>query len=251
VFERFAKLWPAGVQIFTPYGATEALQVAMIGSDEILKETRYRTDEGAGVCVGRPVSGMTVKIIRISDEPIPTWTADLELPPGEIGEIAVQARWVTRSYYNRPEATALAKIALPDGGFFHRMGDVGYCDEFGRLWFCGRKSHRVVTVAETLFTIPCEAVFNTHPDVFRTALVGVNRNGVTEPVLCVELEPGVRRTRRTENRVRRELLPTGTRFPHVQRIQTILFHPAFPVDIRHNSKIFREKLAVWAAKRVR
>src|SRR5437762_14273010 len=131
------------------------------------------------------------------------------------------------------------------------MGGVGYFDEFGRLWFCGRKSHRVVTAAETLFTIPCEAVFNTHPNVFRTALVSLNRNGATEPVLCVELEPDVRRTRPTENRVRQELVQIGRRFPHTRRIPTILFHPAFPVDIRHNSKIFREKLAVWAAKRLR
>jgi acyl-CoA synthetase (AMP-forming)/AMP-acid ligase II len=251
VIERFAKLLPPDVQVFTPYGATEGLPVAVIGSDEILKETRHRTDEGAGVCVGRPVDGMTVKIIRISDEPIPDWRDDLEVGTGEIGEIAVQAPWVTRSYYNRPAATALAKIAAPGGQVFHRMGDVGYIDDRGRLWFCGRKSHRVVTAAETLFTIRCEAVFNTHPEVFRTALVGVPRNGLTEPVLCVEPESGVRRARQTEDRLRRELLQIGARFPHTQCIETILFHPAFPVDIRHNSKIFREKLAVWAAKRVR
>ena len=251
VIERFAKLLPPGVQVFTPFGATEGLPVAVIGSDEILKETRYRTDQGAGVCLGRPVDGITVKIIRISDDAISDWHDGLELRQGEIGEIVIQSPWVTRSYYNRPQATALAKILAPDGRFFHRMGDVGYFDDRGRLWFCGRKSHRVITPKETHFTIPCEAVFNTHPEVFRTALVGVTRKGLTEPVLCVELEPGTRRTRQSEGRVRQELLQIGGRFPHTHRIQTILFDRAFPVDIRHNSKIFREELAVWAAKRVR
>ena len=76
---------------------------------------------------------------------------------------------VTREYFRRPEATALAKISDPARGtFYHRMGDLGYRDDRGRLWFCGRKSHRVVLEDETLYTICCEGVFNAHPDVART-----------------------------------------------------------------------------------
>src|SRR5262249_15039636 len=168
-------------------GATESLPVCSIGSDEILGQTRLRTAEGAGVCVGRPVEGMTVKVIRITDEPIPIWSDDLELPAGEIGEIVVQGPVVTASYWHRPEPPRLPRIPAPrHGGFYHRMGDVGYMDASGRLWFCGRKSQRVVTPGGTLFTICCEGVFNAHPAVYRTALVGVRRNGVIEPVLCVE-----------------------------------------------------------------
>ena len=108
---------------------------------------------------------------------------------GEIGEIVVKGPAVSKAYYNRPEATALAKVAGADAvGFHHRMGDLGYLDEQGRLWMCGRKSHRVVAEHGTLFTVPCEAVFNTHPNVFRTALVGVGKSGIARPVLCVELE---------------------------------------------------------------
>jgi len=36
-----------------------------------------------------------------------------------------------------------------------------------------------------------------------------------------------------------------------KNIVTILFPGSFPVDIRHNSKIFREKLAVWATKKIK
>src|SRR5262249_31795156 len=104
--------------------------------------------------------------------------------------------------------------------------------------------HRVVTKSTTLFTIPCEAVFNTHPAVFRTALVGVNG----QPVLCVEREPG---HSITDEQLRNELLTIGAKRAHTAGIRTVLFHPAFPVPIRHNATIFREKLAVWAAKRVR
>ncbi len=246
VLGRFAKLLSDGAQVFTPYGATECLPVASIGSDEILNETRAQTDHGKGVCVGAPVPGLAVKIIRITDEPIAAWSDSLELPRGEIGEIAVQAAQASRAYFNRADATAHAKISGASGAFWHRMGDVGWLDERGRIWFCGRKSHRVTTRAGTLFTIPCEAIFNTHPAVFRSALVGVPNGDDTEPVICIELEAGARG--QDEGKLRSELLSLGAAHAHTREIRNILFHPAFPVDIRHNAKIFREKLAVWAAK---
>ena len=248
VLERFGTMLAPGVQIFTPYGATEALPVCSIGSAEILGETRAITDAGGGVCIGRPVEGIRLEVIDITDEPVPYWHEDLRVPTGRIGEIVVQGPQVTRRYFNRPEADRLAKIDDPEsGGFFHRMGDLGGLDEQGRVWFCGRKAHRVETAEGPLFTIPCEAVFNTHPAVFRTALVGVGEKGSALPVLCVELEKGVKTDEET---VRRELLALGNEHIHTHAITTILFHPAFPVDIRHNAKIFREKLAVWAARRL-
>ena len=246
VLERFAAMLPQGAQVFTPYGATECLPVASIGSDEILGETRHRTVEGAGVCIGRPVPGVEARIIRINDEAIALWDDALELPAGEIGEITVKAAHATRTYFNLPAATALAKIQDPaNGGFYHRMGDLGYFDERGRLWFCGRKAHRVATRQGTLFTDPCEGVFNAHSAVFRSALVGVRRDGAVEPVLCVELEPAARRI--SKNVIRAELRELGSRHARTLQIETFLFHPAFPVDVRHNAKIFREKLALWAA----
>jgi acyl-CoA synthetase (AMP-forming)/AMP-acid ligase II len=249
ILERLAPLLDPPAQVYTPYGATEALPVASIGSGEVLGETRHATDRGMGVCVGRPVAGIEARIIRITDDPIRTWSDDLLAADGEIGEIAVSGPIVTREYFNRPEATSLAKIADPARGtFHHRMGDVGYRDGQGRLWFCGRKSQRVILASGPLFTIPCESIFNTHPAVARTALVGVRRRGQFVPVLCVE--PLRRLTRAQRRRVTRELLDRGARFSQTSKIDTILFHPSFPVDIRHNAKIFREKLACWAARRL-
>ena len=246
IIERFAKHLAPGVQIFTPYGATESLPVAVIGSEEILNETREKTAQGGGTCVGRPVAGMRISIMRISDDPVPVWNESLQAPPGEIGEIVVDGLNVTQEYFRRPDLTALAKIRDPSTGRMrHRMGDLGYFDDKGRLWFCGRKSHRVVTSQGTFFTEPVEGVFNTHPDVFRTALVGVSRQGQVEPVLCVEMESG----RRNPN-VAAELMEIGARYSQTSPIRTFLIHTGFPVDIRHNSKIFREKLAEWAARKL-
>jgi acyl-CoA synthetase (AMP-forming)/AMP-acid ligase II len=250
VLTRMTRMLADGVQVFTPYGATEALPVASIGSDEILGETALDTAAGRGVCVGRPVPGVTVRIIRITDEPIASWRDGLALPTGEIGEVAVQGPVVTRVYFNRTDSTRLAKIQGPDADdFYHRMGDLGYLDRRGRLWFCGRKSHRVQAPDVTFFTIPCEGVFNAHPDVYRSALVGVGPAGAARPVLCVELENA--RPPADRARVKRELLELAARQDHTRSIDTVLFHRRFPVDVRHNAKIFREKLAVWAAGRAR
>jgi olefin beta-lactone synthetase len=247
--QRFTGLLAPGVQVFTPYGATEALPVTSIGSDEILGETKNKTSQGGGVCVGRPVEGMTVQIIRISDEPIPTWSDDLLLPAGDVGEIGVDGPVVTKEYFNRPQSTALSKILDPDNGrMIHRMGDLGYLDEHGRVWFCGRKSQRVITPSGTLFTIPCEAVFNQHPQVYRSALVGVSKNGTTHPVLCAEVEKNSKDI--DLERLKGEILELGAQRTHTRGIQIVLFHPGFPVDIRHNAKIFREKLASWAARQL-
>jgi acyl-coenzyme A synthetase/AMP-(fatty) acid ligase len=128
------------------------------------------------------------------------------------------------------------------------MGDLGYRDADGRIWFCGRKSHRVLTAGGPLFTIPCEGIFNTHPAVLRTALVGIGPPGRQRPVLCVELEKGISPARQGE--IRAELHALGQEHAQTRSIATFLFHPAFPVDIRHNAKIFREKLALWAAREV-
>ncbi|MBJ6726274.1 fatty acid CoA ligase family protein [Geomesophilobacter sediminis] len=248
VLERFCGMLNRGVEVFTPYGATEALPVCSIGSSEILGTTRQITEAGGGVCVGKPVEGIRLEVIEITDEPIYQWHPDLRVPVGKIGEIIVQGAQVTRGYFNRPEADVVSKIADPEtGGFFHRMGDLGGMDDDGRVWFCGRKSHRVETVEGTLFTIPCEAVFNTHPMVFRSALVGIGPLGSQRPVICIELEKGVRVDK---DKLREELMEIARGHIHTHAIETILFHPAFPVDIRHNAKIFREKLAVWAARRL-
>ena len=250
------KLLPESAQVFTPYGATEALPVANIGSREILEETRTLTEQGKGVCVGRPVAGMEVSVIAISDGPIAEWSDSLNLPPGEVGEFVVRGPVVTKRYYNRPEATALAKIRDPrTGEILHRMGDVGYIDDRGRLWFCGRKSHRVVTPHGTLYTDMVEPIFNTVPRVRRTALVGVTRGSVTYPVLCVEEMdfrdfPGLKVNFEPGIDIDRKCRQLGQQFEHTRMIDTFLKHPGFPVDVRHNSKIFREKLAVWADKQL-
>lgn len=242
-------LLPADARIHTPYGATEVLPVSDIDSREVLTETRKISESGGGTCVGRPLAGMEVRIIGITEEPLSRIREAVILPPGHIGEIAVRGPVTTKEYFQNPKATLLAKMRDDDGGVWHRMGDVGYLDDKGRLWFCGRKAHRVETAGGTLYTIPCEALFNRHPRVRRSALVGVGVSGNKRPVIIIELKAGD--SGRDKDRLTEELLAIARDNAITRMINTVLYHHGFPVDIRHNAKIFREKLTVWAEERLK
>lgn len=254
-------------ELYTPYGATEALPVASISASEVLGgpgaqrlvESHYdshpasfvgtanRTRQGAGVCVGTRFAGIKWKVIRIVDGPIASLAQAEVLPAGEIGELIVRGPQVTREYITRVEANALAKITDGDS-FWHRMGDTGYLDEEDRFWFCGRVAHRVVTEQGSMYPVRCEAIFNQHPDVFRSALVGIGPPGRQRPVVIVELHPGQGPPNSQEEaNLMAELRDRATLNPLTESISDFLIHPAFPVDIRHNVKISREKLADWAA----
>ncbi|MCE9527391.1 MAG: AMP-binding protein [Planctomycetales bacterium] len=259
VLRRMKNAIPPDGDVHTPYGATESLPVASIAASEVLAQTAAKSAEGAGTCVGRRFPGMEWKVIRITDGPIATTAAAEVLPAGEIGELIVQGGVVTTEYVTRTDANALHKIKDGDK-FWHRMGDVGYLeamdaaggdDRSQRFWFCGRKGHRVITADGTLFTIPCEAIFNQHERIYRSALVGVGSPGKQRPVIIAEPWPEKRpRDRQDEQQLIAALAALGEKHRHTAGIRDFFLMETLPTDIRHNAKIFREKLAVWAAKKL-
>lgn len=226
-------LGPQG-DVHTPYGATEALPVASLSGHEVTRETAALSRAGHGTCVGSPVAPLEVRIVRITDAPIEAWSEDLGVARGEVGEICVKGPVVTRSYHGLPEATAAAKIRDGDS-VWHRMGDLGYFDERGRLWFAGRKAERVETLRGTLFTDRVEGLAGSVLGTTRCALVGVGERGRQRPVLIVEGRPDPERARQLIS-----ALP----------VQDVLFRRRLPVDVRHNAKIHRLELARWAAARL-
>jgi acyl-CoA synthetase (AMP-forming)/AMP-acid ligase II len=246
---RVRHILPADALVFTPYGATESLPIVSIEGSEVVSETWEQSQQGKGTCVGRPLPGIEIQIIAISDDPLEKLTKDMIVDDNKIGEIIVRGDVVTRAYLNNPEETRLAKIKDGDT-FWHRMGDVGYLDQEHRLWFCGRRAHRVVTENRTLFSVPCEAIINEHPDVYRSALVGISDcegGDTTIPVIIVE--PKRDRTI-NKNILIKEVRERAGQSELTREIKHFLVHKNFPVDIRHNAKIFREKLALWAQKKL-
>ena len=227
-------------EIHTPYGATEALPVSSISATEVLEQTVVRTQNGEGTCVGRPLPNVLVRIVEPTDGPIATIEKVVELPAGSIGEIIVQGASVTRGYDYLPEADADSKIV--DGAEqWHRMGDIGWIDDLGRLWFCGRKVERVLTDVGAMYTDCCEAIFNAHPWVYRSALIDLCQG---RPAIVIEPEKSAF-PKSTDERARfiESLRELGQKNTQTVAIKDFFFEANFPVDVRHNAKIHRLSLA--------
>ncbi len=224
-----AKAW-------SPYGATECLPVSAIKGAEVLEETASVTEKGAGTCVGRPVAGVEVVILPITEAVREQFSAEETLPPRAIGEIVVTGPSVTRGYDGLPEATARAKTRDPDGRLWHRMGDAGYLDEEGRIWFCGRVAERIRTAEGELFPDCCEGIFNNVPGVARSALIGLGDPAKQVPAMVIEPEKG-----RAPGEG--DLLRVAENHDITRGIRRFFFDRKFPVDVRHNAKINRTELA--------
>ena len=224
---------------FTPYGATEALPVTIASADDLWQDRPVLAVTGEqGTPVGRAIDGVALRVVQpLTGQPVMTL---VDCPERVIGEIVVSGDTVSREYLRRPEATATSKIHDGDR-VWHRMGDMGYLDAAGHLYFCGRKAHVVSTPDRTFHSVPVENVFNRHPQVRRSALIEVAGG----PALAIEpaswpLTPQARQT------LAAELRAVGVGDPVTAAIRRFYFHQSFPVDARHNAKIFRDRLGAWA-----
>lgn len=239
LMETMQTIIPNG-EIHTPYGATEALPVTSISASEVLKETAEATQRGEGTCVGKPLPGVKVRVVAPTDGAIQSIEATQELPAGAVGELIVNAPSATRGYDRLPEADAKSKIA--DGtSHWHRMGDLGKIDAHGRIWFCGRAVEKVTTADGTLYTDCCEAIFNRHPSVYRSALIDL---GGGTPAIVVEPEPkAFPANEAAKEQLRAEFLQLAQANSITAKIERFFFEKSFPVDVRHNAKIHRLALA--------
>lgn len=241
--EALAELLPNG-RVFTPYGATESLPVACIDGRTLLEKFAARMKSGEGTCVGKPLPGVDVRVIPVGA------TYMSPLPQGEIGEIIVSSATTTRKYFNRPEQTAASKLEAratdhePRTTIFHRMGDVGYFDAEGNLWFCGRANHVVHTAQGPLYPDMVEGVFNAHANFDRSALIGYPV-GSAEQHAAVVVEPfkGLTDPAMEDDDWAIELLELASKHAATRHIRRIVFDANFPLDVRHNAKIDRIELA--------
>jgi acyl-CoA synthetase (AMP-forming)/AMP-acid ligase II len=184
-------------------------------------------------------------VIKSSLEAIESIEHAVPLNAGEIGEVIVCGNNCSPEYLRRPDANRLGKIVDKQRGFWHRMGDLGYLDTDGNLYYCGRKTHSVYTAERAFHSVPIEEIFNQLPKVRRSALVGINSG--REPAIIVEPHPEFW----PQDEAQRalfigELKELATKSELTASISKFFFHRSFPVDARHNAKIFREQLQVWA-----
>lgn len=234
-----------GAEVWSNYGATEALPSTEISAAEVLSSTARGTDEGLGICVGRTFPGITARVVRFSDEPMGSPDDLQELPRGEVGEIIVQGPNISPHYYQDDLSTRKNKMLDAAGGVWHRLGDAGHMDEEGRIWVAGRLGQRVQTSEGPLFPLHIEPIFDAHPLVYRSGLVANGAARRAQPVICVEPTRKLSSSERAD--LHDELLAMAAMNLSTRAVKHLLFSSGLPVDPRHNAKIERNALAKWAA----
>lgn len=237
--ERVQGVMPGG-QVYVPYGATEALLVSLAAADQIVGSTSVHAVGGElGTLIGKPVGGIEARVVHIREgEP----AAIEELPALEIGEVIVRGAVVSASYLDDPGADRVAKLMCGDG-LWHRMGDMAYKDADGNLYFCGRQAHLISRAMRTYYSVPTERIFNAHPAVRRSALIDLGPGRA--PGVAVEPNRWPATHRRRHELVK-ELRALAATDPITCELEDFFLHPDFPVDARHNAKIFRDRLGHWA-----
>jgi acyl-coenzyme A synthetase/AMP-(fatty) acid ligase len=226
---RVGELVP-GAELHTPYGMTEVLPVADIsltGIDD--------AGSGNGVCVGKPIDGVTVAISPLDDAGVAVGA--LTNDHGVVGEVCIQAPHI-KDNYDKLWATQHASSRPPG---WHRSGDVGHLDSDGRLWIEGRMIHIITTADGVVTPVGIEHAVADVAGVAQAAAVGVGPAGTQQIVVIVALDDGPRKPG-----LATEGLADDVRAAVDVDIAAVLTMPALPVDKRHNSKINRGALAGWA-----
>ncbi len=214
----------------TPYGMTEALPVADISFAEI-----QNVGPGAGVCVGSTVAGVDVAIMPLDSAG--DATGEFTTKADALGEVCIKAAHICDGYdvlWLTDDAATLA-----DG--WHRSGDVGHLDSEGRLWIEGRMAHLIRTAAGPVTPIAIEHSVAELPEVELAAAIGVGPRGTQQVVVVVVPTDAPKRPDLAS-----EALAATVRATVDVDVAAVLVVPSLPVDVRHNSKIDRTRVAAWA-----
>jgi acyl-CoA synthetase (AMP-forming)/AMP-acid ligase II len=216
-----------------PYGATEALPLTTL-SGTLLCE-KQKKHPYAGACLGKPLPGIKIIILDLS-QPCP-------LSPMTVGEIAASGPIVSQDYDQLPNQNKENKWIDHQQTLWHRMGDVGYIDHEGCIWFLGRKKECCITASQIMYTEPCEAVFLKHPAVQRAALIFIPTKTASIPAMVIEPKQWSTVYLPWKKKAFIRTLQTmALSKAHTSTIQHFFIQRSLPVDIRHNAKIHRLSL---------
>ncbi|MDO5634443.1 MAG: alpha/beta fold hydrolase [Micrococcus sp.] len=243
--------------LHSPYGMTEGLLLTDIDADTV---EQLVAAPDAGVCVGRPVDGVTLRIAPLLPDGTPDEVLlDSQAGHSVLGEVVVSAPHLKERYdalWFTDHQSKRDSLITGDGQVYHRTNDVGHLDAQGQLWIEGRLQHVLTTPQGPLAPGGPEAQVDALPMVSRCAVVGVGPAGTQAVVVVVEpatpatvppRQPGHTRDGRPEPGVAPSGLARAVRDAVAPLpVAAVLVTHEVPTDIRHNSKIDRTRIAAWA-----
>ena len=237
----FPDVFP-NAKAFIVYGSTEVFPLSWIDMQEIRECTGDLTRNGRGICVGRPHPGLSVKIIKPIDGPVKLgkdgWK-NLEIQQGSIGEIIVSGPHVATQYYgDNGEIFLYNKIVDNEKKIWHRMGDIGYLDEDGRIWLAGRKNNIYSLENKMFYPLMIECMIDTLPEISKSALVKFSHHNKNEIQALLVVEPAnkkILKDRKSRVYLRNKIISIcrSKNF----HIDAVVFMKKIPLDPRHNTKV--------------
>lgn len=223
------KVFPRA-EITVVYGSTEAEPIAVISEEAIMLEDWQKMREGRGLLVGKPVLEIQVKIFSPLEKASEFYSdnelKDCCLSRGEIGEIIVSGDHVLQGYLHKNDDPS-NKIYV-NGIIWHRTGDMGYFDEWGRLWLLGRRSGCIRDRFGILYPFAVECAVNCHPEIRRSAIVSWQG----QRILLIEL---YKKNKKCNLKSLQHSLDNA-------KIFKIEICSQIPMDKRHNAKIDYSRL---------
>ncbi|WP_367986996.1 AMP-binding protein [Vibrio sp. NTOU-M3] len=224
--------------IYIPYASTEALlPLTLIHYRDFRALSRSKTALGEGIPLGTVCDGIQMRII----------SADCESPVARplstntIGEIIVTGERVTSEYFRRPDLTKLTKVQIPESPvIWHKMGDLGYVDDNGVVWFMTRKKYAITTKNGYFCPDAIEQFINLHSGISSCAVIWNNEQQIT--IVIPKSEQGLFEPELIINK----LVGLGYELSNIMYYPTLL-----PTDKRHNSKIDRDKLKSWVSRELK
>ncbi len=110
----------------------------------------------------------------------------VEVPQGEVGELAVYGPGVMTCYYNDPKATA---EVLHEGWLY--TGDMAQMDEDGFIFLVDRKKDVIISGGENLYPVQIEDFIRAHAAVKDVAVIGLPDTRLGEiAAAIIELKEG-------------------------------------------------------------
>jgi len=140
-----------GGRMIEGYGLTEAVTAIMANP--------YHGTHKLG-SIGIPFSDVDMKIVSLDD--------GRDLPPGELGEIALRSPTVMLGYYKNPEETRKTIV----DGWLH-TGDIGYVDGDGYFYITDRKKELIIVGGFNVFPREIDELIYQHPKVKEGITVGI------------------------------------------------------------------------------